>query len=118
MRLGGEKNSACYEFSEHVSERVLICFIMWAYLGDYSTETVGISSYAEQNRKISFGKNLKKNKKERLSYSRELSFAPELEFESAPVESLDAGNFIHDQNHQSDSFPALDEANSALLLHI
>jgi hypothetical protein len=35
-------------FYENVTEELLTCFIRWAYLGDYSTETVGISSYVEE----------------------------------------------------------------------
>ena len=27
----------------------MTCFIRWAYLGDYSTEIVGISSYVEEH---------------------------------------------------------------------
>jgi hypothetical protein len=36
-------------FYEDVSTELLTCFVKWAYFGDYSTETVGISSYVEED---------------------------------------------------------------------
>ena len=36
-------------FYEDVTRETLTCFIRWAYLGDYSTEIVGISSYVEEH---------------------------------------------------------------------
>lgn len=42
-----ENHSSVYTF-EDVTEKTLICFITWAYLGDYSSKTVGISSNVEE----------------------------------------------------------------------
>jgi len=44
-----ENDLASFRPVGSLTEQVLICFVTWAYLGDYSTETVGISSYVDQN---------------------------------------------------------------------
>jgi len=35
-------------FYKDVTKDLLICFVRWAYIGDYSTEIVGISSFVEE----------------------------------------------------------------------
>lgn len=48
-----ESKSRVYKFLKDddgfdVTKDLLICFVRWAYIGDYSTEIVGISSFVEE----------------------------------------------------------------------
>lgn len=50
-----ESKSRVYKFLKdddgfyiNVTKDLLICFVRWAYIGDYSTEIVGISSFVEE----------------------------------------------------------------------
>ncbi|PVH68446.1 hypothetical protein DL98DRAFT_522744 [Cadophora sp. DSE1049] len=48
-----ESKSRVYKFLKDddgfdVTKDLLICFVRWAYIGDYSTELVGISSFVEE----------------------------------------------------------------------
>ncbi|CZR50147.1 uncharacterized protein PAC_00019 [Phialocephala subalpina] len=80
-----------------VTENVLVCFIKWAFTGQYSTDDVGISSQVDNLRAFEYSaveeenhiqiwgtKKGKKGLKKHVSYVLEPPSAPELVEETAP----------------------------------